>query len=174
MLNSSNQLILQGCLEVLAQASQMLESLNDEQYQKRPGGKKSCIGEHFRHLFDLFESVKAGVRSGLVDYDIRSRGSKIESERSVGLSLCDSMTRFFTELNDTQFEETVDVKTEVTLAESHSVKLRSSIHREIIFATAHAVHHFAIIREIAASLGCELPSDYGLAPATRSFLRNQA
>ena len=174
MLTRQNQLVLQGAIEVLTQASSILSQITNEQYRTRPDqGTRSSIGEHFRHLIDLFSAVLCSRTSGMVDYDQRSRGAAVERNREIAISNCESLMSSISELDEVLLGKRVELKTEVCLSESLSVVLPSSFQRELVFAAAHAVHHFAIIREIALGLGCELSKDFGLAPATMSFLRSQ-
>lgn len=174
MLNRSNQLVLQGCVEVLSQARQLLECVSDDQYQERlNSGRKSSIGEHFRHILDMFEAVKLGIQVGKIDYDRRERGGAVETDRDVCASRCEQMQHYFSRLDDESLAKNAQVKTEVTLYECHSIELNSSICREIIFVSTHAVHHFAIVNDIARQLHCNVANDFGLAPATKTFIRTQ-
>lgn len=67
----------------------------------------------------------------------------------------------------------VRVKSEISLQKSASVTLESSLMRELVFVGSHTVHHYALIKVIANDQGLQVSSNFGIAPATASFLRNE-
>src|SRR5687767_4749402 len=70
----------------LAQLFDLIESLSDEQYVRRPVGVvESSIGLHVRHCLDHVRALLASAATGRLDYDVRERGTDIESNRSAAL-----------------------------------------------------------------------------------------
>ena len=47
---------------------------------------KSSIGEHLRHILDLFFALAKQPDIGVVDYDHRRRGAPVETDLLVGIS----------------------------------------------------------------------------------------
>lgn len=56
------------------------------------------------------------------------------------------------------------------MSRSVSVHLQSTLSRELVFASSHTVHHFALISVIARLQSVEVTSAFGVAPATASYL----
>ncbi len=173
------QLIKQGNIEALEQLREVLKTIGDNHYCFQPSEfTSSSIGEHIRHVLDLYSAIfqaddKQKSAEELIDYDCRARGTPVESERSIGLALITRLLEKISELPDAALDQEADVKTEITLRESHSIQIRSNVARELVFTAAHTVHHCAIIRLIARIQGCSIDDNIGLAPATLTYLRGQ-
>lgn len=167
-----------GACESLLQARDFLCCLSQAQYTEicKPYAQ-SCIGGHIRHVLDLFLAIKLGFENGdLVDFDFRRRGHAIESSISVALSEIDDhidwLCSVFTSADiDALLERSVHVKTEVCFEQTKWSQLQSSFGRELVFVASHAVHHFALAGMIAKIQKVPLSQSFGIAPATRTFLR---
>ncbi len=73
-----------------------------------------------------------------------------------------------------ELSQGIDIKTEVTIEETHSVLLRSTALRELVYTGSHAVHHYALVSVIAKIQGVEFEESVGVAPATATFLRSES
>ena len=169
--------VIQGNLEALDQGLKLVESLTDEQYTyvAKPF-VTSNIGQHFRHLVDLFLAVVNGAEKHEINYDDRRRGALIESSRAAAVDELKHIKSWMLDLAKepykvAQAEETLRLKTEVTLNDTASVTFKSTLLRELVFTSSHAVHHFALINIIAKMQGVQTDQAFGVAPATASFLR---
>ncbi|WP_421850231.1 hypothetical protein [Marinomonas sp.] len=163
---------IQGCLEVFAQASSCLEMLDDTDYQAslKPH-VSSTIGEHFRHWLDVFQAVShAGI---VIDYNQRRRGHKVETSREVALAEIADLTNWLTSLSEKDLKRMVNIMTEVSVSQKQACLMSSTLEREITFAALHANHHFAMVKVGASLLGKAIADDFGIAPATATFLRGQ-
>lgn len=177
---SSRQSIVTGALESLYQMSKLLGILTPTQYTHICAPyMQSAMGNHVRHVLDMFYAFKMGVtaQNPLVDYDIRRRGASIEScvDEAVGdiNGHIDWLNTYFLQATDLDalLSQSLDVSTEVCLSHTVSVSVKSNVARELIFIASHAVHHFAILGSIAKLQNITLDENFGVAPATRTFLR---
>lgn len=171
------QSVLKGNIEALDQGVQLLNSLSDEQYKHIAAPYvSSSIGQHFRHVVDMFLAIVNRVEGDPIDFDERRRGAEIETRRTVALEELQEVRRWMCSIVQRAdlmvvMSECLGVKTEVTLKETESVQIESTLARELIFAGSHAVHHYALIGVIAKLQGVSLSADLGVAPATASHLR---
>lgn len=165
-------LAIQGCLEVLVQASCCLEMLDDDDYQASAKPYvSSSIGEHFRHWLDIFQAI---YRAGMViDYNQRRRGHIVETSRSVALAEIADLTHWLVSLSEKELKKTVNIVTEVALSHTQVCFMSSTLEREIAFAALHANHHFAMVKVAATVMNKPINDDFGIAPATATFLRGQ-
>lgn len=170
--------IIIGNIEAVDQGVRIVNTLNDQQYCFNSSQYfNSSIGQHFRHIIDMFRSVTQPQEPGLIDYDVRRRGADIEKSRTLALQeLGDIKIYLSTHLANLDqalgdLHQEIDLKTEVTIEETHSVILRSTLLRELVFIGSHAVHHYALISMIAKIQGVVLEEAVGVAPATATFLR---
>ena len=163
---------VQGCLEVFTQASRCLQMLNDEGYQASMKPYiNSSIGEHFRHWLDVFNAIyRAGI---VIDYNQRRRGHAVETSRSVALAEIDELTNWLTGLSEKKLKKNVNVLTEVSVSHTQACLMSSTLEREITFAALHANHHFAMVKVAASLMNKAIDDDFGIAPATATFLRGQ-
>lgn len=136
---------VQGCLEVFAQASRCLQMLDDDAYQ-------------------------AGI---VIDYNQRRRGHRVETSRSVALVEIDELTNWLTGLSEKELKKNVNVLTEVSVLHTQACLMSSTLEREITFAALHANHHFAMVKVAASLMNKAIDDDFGIAPATATFLRGQ-
>ncbi len=169
--------IILGNIEALDQGIHLLASLNDEQYTFVDSQYiQSSIGQHFRHVIDIYMALVMGQGAGHIDYDIRRRGAEVERSRTQAISELEHVKRHITRyLNgDGVATASVNIKTEVSITKTHSVTISSPLIRELVFTSSHAVHHYALISVIAKIQGVELDEFLGVAPATASFLRAAA
>ena len=164
--------VIEGCLEVLSQASRCLDILNDEDYKSSVMPYvSSTIGEHFRHWLDVFQAIyQAGH---VIDYNQRRRGHEIEVSRSMAQFEIAELTGWLVCLSEGDLKQSVSIVTEVALSHTQACCMSSTLEREITFAALHANHHFAMVKVTANLMNKPLDADFGIAPATATFLRGQ-
>lgn len=131
-----------------------------------PGG---TIGKHLRHLLDHYMAITRAIGDGTpIQYDRREREVLMETCR-------EAVGRAIRETIETLREDAgggggrvVRVRLLVT-ADRGEVEVGSTLARELLFATHHAVHHCAMMKAIAIELGVRDlrgGGTFGLAPAT--------
>lgn len=164
-----------GNMDVIEQGIILLGTLSDDEYQHvATPYVNSSIGEHFRHSLDLYFSLMNEQQTGIIDYDFRRRGSQVEECRTTALREFEHIKQWLLALRSGDIYRHVEVKTEVSLHQQYSEQLTSSMARELIFVAAHAIHHYALIRVSALYCNADVSADFGIAPATASYLRGQA
>ena len=182
--------VIRGNIEAIHQGIDLISALSDEQYVHIASPYvSSSIGAHFRHVVDMYSALMTSDSSqqvsDIVDYDVRRRGALIEKSRDVAIEELRSLEHWITQLAGNvsescgvdaiakQKQQPISLKSEVTLSDSRSVIVESSLIRELIFVGSHAVHHYALINVIAKLQGVRLSGSLGIAPATATFLREQ-
>ncbi len=172
--------IIIGNIEALDQGIHLVNALNDAQYCFiDPSYTQSSIGQHFRHIIDMFMVVAYPENPEIVDYDARRRGAEVETCRDTAIRELNVIkiyiSAYLSDLDEAYklLGQDVVIKTEVTIDETHSVVLRSNKLREFVFTSSHAVHHYAVISMIAKIQGITLDKNIGVAPATATFLRGE-
>lgn len=164
--------IIRGCNGVLEQAETFINSVSDSGYTTiiKPYFISSC-GQHMRHILDHFITLMDSCRSGVIDYDKRQRGSQLETSRSVALQQISKIQNWLVSIDSSALELILNIKTEVSINNQHIVCSPSSLGRELIFCSSHAIHHFSMISIAAQMQDLQLDANFGIAPATSSFLR---
>ncbi|WP_339667883.1 hypothetical protein [Dasania marina] len=127
------------------------------------------IGTHIRHVYDHFNALQEGKRTGTVDYNQRSRNSKAETD--IVISEAQHKQIVAALADGTHFSSTLKVISEIDCFKTENMEIPSNYARELLYLINHAIHHVAIIKLILEHNGVSVPSYIGLAPGTASYLR---
>lgn len=166
--------VIAANIETLDQGIETLKSISNTTYTKIINPlMSSSIGGHIRHIADTYRAVIIGLGSKQVDFNFRRRNNAIESELSKALAELRSIRHWLQNLDDKN-DPPLQIVTEVALAQTETVNLNSSLARELVFASSHAIHHFAQIATLARLQGFEIDPGLGVAAATASYRRNFA
>jgi hypothetical protein len=148
---------------VFAQLSVTLSDLSAEEYTK-PCVRLShnTIGQHVRHIIELFQCLEAGYDQGTVNYENRRRDRLIETDKEVASELLVQISGL---LNRADKEMIL----EATYSDHSDNQLRISTNffREVAYNLEHTIHHMALIRvgveEVSA---LQLSETFGVASST--------
>ena len=156
--------------EVIEQSISVLSTLSDNEYSNvcQPLFNSS-IGQHIRHVIDHFENLQAGMSTQIVDYNNRSRNSKTESSIQAALMQLHRIQLWLKALTESDIQAQISVISEINVNQAHSVNVKSTVARELVFCASHAIHHYALIKLIRQIQGGVVDKHFGLAPATITY-----
>lgn len=164
--------ILTGAAALLLQGEMLLASITREQYSARvPVALGGSIGTHYRHCLDHFVSLLRMGNGRVVDFDRRDRDPRIETEPQQALVMTRDIRARLAAWEPSDLAESVGTRCEISYAPGSSPVMGSSLGRELVYAIAHAIHHFAIIAILGRLQGIPMPEDFGIAPSTLAHLR---
>ena len=162
-----NRVLIESVMETLRQGETLLTELSDEAYtQKVPVVFNASIGGHYRHCLDHFQNLLDSAQDGDLNYDHRERGTLIENDRFAALNATRELHERYARLNPIFLRRCLAVTCKTSYAADGSQSSPSSVGREIMYAVAHAVHHYALIGVMGRLLGLEMPAGFGVAPST--------
>ena len=165
--------MIQSQINVLLQAESYLHAVSDEQYREVITPLFiSSSGQHMRHILDHYSAMMCGVSDALIDYDKRHRGNAIERDIDAALRLISNIKAFLLALSDAQLATTIQVSSEVCIADKRVAVVETTLARELIFVGSHAIHHFAMIAQISKAQKLVMPKQFGIAPSTMTFMRD--
>jgi len=161
-------------IEILEQARLYLKSITNEEYVEiiTPNFISSA-GSHVRHIIDHYQAVISGVENGIIDYDLRLRGSKVEENPQLALEKFDEIEAWMSNLTESDLNQTISLSTEISTSTKKVQVVQTSLARELIFVGSHAVHHYAMITQISFAQSANANTAFGIAPATATFLREK-
>jgi hypothetical protein len=160
-------------LNILTLAKSYLTSATSSQYTEVVSPLFiSSAGAHMRHILDHYIAIMKGLEVGLVDYDKRSRGGTVESDINAALKQLTKIESFLSSLNDEIMAQHIKLSTEISVEKKQVKIVSTTLARELIFVASHAIHHFAMIDQISKAQKSSSPEQFGIAPATATFLRN--
>lgn len=173
--DGSHERIFQGANTLLLQGEMLLGGVTDEQYSTHvPMALGGSIGAHYRHCLDHFVSLLRTGTSAVVDFDHRDRDPRIETDPDQALALTRKVRAALAQWTPKDLTRTVGTRCEISYAPGASPVTGSTLGRELAYAIAHAIHHFAIIAILGRLQGIELPEEFGMAPSTLAYLRQKA
>lgn len=166
--------MIKSQLEIIEQGLSYLGSVSKGDYTDIVSPNFiSSSGSHMRHIIDHYQAIICSVNSGLIDYDIRERGSKFELSPALAIEKLRQIATWIKTLTEDKMNKLIMLSTEVSLSNQNIQKVQTSVARELVFAGSHAVHHYAMIAQISFAQNLQLPQSFGLAPATATFLRHE-
>ena len=173
-MHTDYQHIVQGNLEAIDQLAKFINGLSSMEYQFTDSELyESSIGQHLRHVLDLYHALIHPEQPDVIDYDKRRRGLPLESHKEPAMLELAEIHQWLGHLTEQQLGATHTVKTEILLSSSISVTMPSSLARELCFTSSHLIHHLAQMASIAKLAGHSVDNNIGQAPATVSFIRNE-
>jgi uncharacterized damage-inducible protein DinB len=160
--------------EVLRQGESLLHSLGDREYtRKLPSVFGSTVGEHYRHCLDHFQSFLQGLDAAEIDYDHRERNPRIEKDRNFALAETGRIVRSFASIPTSFLDCPINVRSKVNYELDSAPSIGSTVGRELMYAVAHAIHHYALIAVMCRILEVPVPTGFGVAPSTLKYHAEQ-
>jgi len=159
--------LIRAVLETLNQGEALLLQVTDETYtRKLPVAFNASVGGHYRHCLDHFRSLLEVAAAGDLNYDHRERGTNVENSRFAALQATRELRRGYEQLDAPLLARPLAVTCKTSYASGGSQASPSTVGREIMYAVAHAVHHYALIGIMGGLMGVMLPAGFGVAPST--------
>lgn len=156
---------------VFDQLKQTLNQLTEEEY-KQPSQTLSgaTIGQHVRHIIELFQCLHNGYPSGTINYENRKRDLLIETDPQLAISLLHKIGATLN-IPDKSLLLEVAYKSD----SDKSVTIQSNYLRELVYNLEHTVHHMALIRVgIQELTQISLTTGFGVASSTLKYRQSCA
>jgi hypothetical protein len=151
---------------IFVQLSESLNQLTEAEYSQPSTILFSAtIGQHVRHIIELFLCLENGYETGTVNYEKRKRDYMIETDKNFATSLLKDIYR---RLNRPNKDIVLEAEDYSDVAEI--VAIPSNYYREIAYNLEHTIHHMALIRVgINEVSSITLPTEFGVAYSTIKF-----
>lgn len=161
-------MLIQSIKNNLSENIELLRQLtNDEFTQQNPELSNATIGEHMRHIIELFGCLLENYDYGLINYDDRKRDILLQTDKNEAITI---LEKYILEL----------VKPNKPLSLTHNCfspieLLQTNYFRELIYNLEHSIHHQALIKVALHSLPhIKIPSSFGVAPSTLEYRKQCA
>lgn len=169
---SQSPAIVRDLIIALEQGHDLVAALSDDTYRHAPTViKASSIGAHYRHHLEHVQLLIKGFGSEIVDYDCRERDARIEQDRDVALARTKELIEALSTLTEQDLDGSLTIAHR-TCVEDQGRCAPSTLRRELLFLLSHAIHHYALIKIIAESLGSKVPQQFGVMPSTLVHLNS--
>jgi hypothetical protein len=151
---------------IFIQISDILRQLSEAEYtQQSKILFNATIGQHVRHIIELFQALENGYAEGTVNYEKRKRDYRIETNKNLAISLLKDIRQSLDRPN-----KEIILVAEDYGDEMEPVSIITNYYREIAYNLEHTIHHMALIRvgvnEVSNIL---LPDEFGVAYSTIKY-----
>ena len=139
------------------------EMQDNENYSKAVVSLSGAtIGQHTRHIIELYQCLLDGYETGIVNYDKRKRDTILET-------YCYKAIRALDQIKENLEQENKDLQLEFELQDTF-LNLSSNYFREVYYNLEHAIHHQALIKVALIELHiADFPDQFGVAPSTLQY-----
>ncbi len=161
----------EATIEALVQVEQLILMCSPDNYNLPSAHSSSGIGRHVRHILDHFLAVRAGLDSGIVDYNMRNRDCRLEDDPELALELVDQIKSWLIEL--TFEDQPITIESEISVNATLSTEMPSTLSRELCYLINHTIHHVAYATLVAKQIGIGVDQELGIAPGTATYLRER-
>lgn len=152
----------------LSDLTAILFQLSDTDFCKSiPALSGASIGEHTRHIIELFQTVIQGYDNGTLNYDARERDKSIQTQRLVAVLAIENIIEKVEKENKPMVMEH-SISCEIT-------HIDTNYFREILYNLEHCIHHQALIKVGLLTLdNITISENFGIAPSTLEYRKKCA
>ena len=129
------------------------------------------VGAHLRHVIEHCEALVFPVEPGVVDYDQRPRDRELERQPAVARARLTALQAHLLAWTDAQLAAPRQVRGLGGLAGDFDFAVLSTVGRELVFVTSHAIHHYALLQAHCRQHGMHTGAQFGRASATAAHER---
>ena len=141
----------------------LLNQLNDKEYITcHEELSNATIGEHTRHIIEMYQSLLKSYTSKVVNYDKRERNISIQTDKVVAIIAIDSILKNIDLENiEMTLQQGID---EVTF------QVKTNYFRELLYNLEHSIHHQALIKvAVLKDKNIQICSEFGIAKSTIEY-----
>lgn len=140
---------------------------NDDYTTPCKGLSNSTIGEHTRHIIEMFQCLENQYESGVVNYDKRNRDYSIQTDTDFALE-CIAVIK-------TQLEKENKRIMLQQIVDSEELYIESNYFRELLYNLEHCIHHQALIKVAVLQCGhLQIDENFGVARSTIEYRKQCA
>lgn len=161
------------CIENLLEIKHLCERLGPKDYSRSLDIlSSSSLGQHVRHIVELYQSVEKSGFSGVVNYDNRKRNLLIESDPRVAADQIQLLIDFLEEIPS---DKNLILEGDFGKNQEGPIQIKTSLYRELAYNLEHAIHHQALIKIglIKLELVHLIDENFGVAPATIRYRKSK-
>ena len=119
----------------------------------------ATIGQHTRHIIELYQCLLAGYPSGKINYDDRKRNPLYENDTNASIAVIKEIQQ-----NLQLPDKSVNI---FCGTDDNSVCIESNYYLEVLYNLEHCIHHQALIKVALLTIkNINIDGSFGVAPST--------
>ena len=156
-------LLLPSIHSSLEELNELLQQISDEDYAAPCSElSASSIGEHTRHIIEMFQCLENQYESGIVNYDKRQRNILLQTKTECALTQIKKIQGSISRPNKKiELQQIID---------GEEIRIESNYHRELLYNLEHCIHHQALIKVAILKHGkIQVHENFGVARSTIEY-----
>ncbi|SMD45396.1 hypothetical protein SAMN00777080_4046 [Aquiflexum balticum DSM 16537] len=161
------------CIQNLLQIKELICNMKVEDFSKKLEILSgSSIGQHLRHILELYQCLLDGAFENEVNYDNRKRNLRLETDPEFALTTIEEISEKIFNLDGDKY---LNMLGAFSAHSEKKIAIKTSIYRELAYNLEHSIHHQALIKIGLSALGLSnlVDIDFGVAPATIKYKNSQ-
>jgi len=127
----------------------------------------SSVGEHTRHIIELFQCLLTSYDNNILNYDNRERNKRIEVDTHFAIESINAIINSIEKENKTITLE--------QLISGNYILIQTNYYREVVYNLEHCIHHQALIKVAVYQLeNITVKENFGVAPSTIEYKKQCA
>lgn len=161
-------MLLKSIRHSLEELISLLDQLSDQDYAKSCEAlSNATIGEHVRHILEMYKCLENGYESGILNYDNRERNTRLQTETEFA-------KQFITEIKNGLKSENKIIYLEQEI-DGLAIRIQSNYYRELLYNLEHCIHHQALIKVVVLQLeDISVNENFGVARSTIEYRKQCA
>jgi hypothetical protein len=159
-------MLIPSIQKTLNELNDLLSQLTNVEYTNPCFGlSNATIGEHTRHIIEMFQCLDNQYDCGIVNYDDRKRDAEIQTNTDFAKLTIDAVINHLDKPNKPlHLQQIVD---------GEEVLIESNYNRELLYNLEHCIHHQALIKvAVLQNESIIIDANFGVARSTIEY-RNQ-
>ena len=156
-------MLLTSINNALNELNHLLQQLSEKEYSNPCLElSNSTIGEHIRHIIEMFQCLENQYEKGIVNYDSRERNILIQTNPAYALQVIQQIQKRVGRPN-----KKIELQ---QIINGEEIRIESNYFRELLYNLEHCIHHQALIK--VAVLRHEtliIDENFGVAPSTLAY-----
>lgn len=156
-------MLIPAIQKTLNELTDLLSQLSNEDYSNPCRDlSNATIGEHTRHIIEMFQCLENQYESGIVNYDNRKRDYSIQTDTDFAIECIHIIRNQVEKANkNLQLQQVVD---------GEELLISSNYNRELLYNLEHCIHHQALIKvALIQSETIEINENFGVARSTIEY-----
>lgn len=161
-------MLINSIKNTLSELSGLLNQLSNEEYCF-PFSQlsNSTVGQHVRHIIELFQCLENQYENEQINYDIRKRDNNIETNVEVALNALVTIINSIEKPN-----KNLILQQEV---DGDVLFIETNYRRELLYNLEHCIHHQALIKVALLQMShLKFNDNFGVARSTIEYRKKCA
>lgn len=156
-------MLISSIKNALNELSNLLKQISSEDYTALCYGlSNATIGEHTRHIIEMFQCLNTQYESKIVNYDLRKRDYLIQTNPDLAEKEIEVIVANLEKGN-------INLHLQLII-DGEELLVESNYNRELLYNLEHCIHHQALIKvALILSKSVEVDTNFGVARSTIEY-----